>query len=255
MSLTEADQLFVGLHEDGANDLLQAIFTARPRLLNYASQPFASATTVSITQMAPIAFPGVAGGLGWAVGFSIPRLDFFPQTAALPPELPALSANHLSLSTRVTLIVNCAECRDMDQHDLKDEERERLGRGEEVDERRDNWRDERDDEPSKHGHRIPRCESRPIRASLEVHAVARPTVNYFGPGSGEIMFRLEAIEIVDIAPGGLESVVECLLRMILQAVLDTVRLPFQAISAGAFTLALTRGPEIADDQLKVWGTV
>lgn len=257
MSLTESEQLFVGLHEDGANDFLRALFSARPKLLNYASPPFASATTVGVTVMPAIAFPGVPGGLGWAVGFSIPELDFFPQSAGLPPELPSLTANHLSLRTKVTLIVNCAECRDMDQHDVKDERERRERAGEEYDDRRDRWHDEieRDDQPPIFTHRIPRCDSQPIRATLEVHAIARPVVNYFGPGNGELTFRLEAIEIVDIGPDELESVVECLLRMILQAVLATVRLPFKAITAGAFSISLTRGPEIADDQVKLWGTL
>jgi len=257
VSLTETDQLFVGVHEDGANDLLRALFTARPRLLNYASPPFASATTVNVTLMPAIGFPGVPGGLGWAIGFSIPQLDFFPQSAALPPELPALAANHLSLRTRVSIIVNCAECRDMDDHDIKDDDERRDRVGEDTDERRDRWRDhaERDDQPPIFTHHIPRCDSQPIKATLELHAIARPVVNYFGPGNGELTFRLEAIEIVDIRPDQLESVIECLLRMILQAVLATVRLPFQAITAGAFRLALTRGPEIADDQVKLWGTL
>lgn len=230
MSLTEVDHLFVGVHEDGANEFLNALFTARPRLLNYASDPFVTSTTVGVTHMAPIAFPGVAGGLGWAISFSIPELDFFPQTAGLPPPLPGLVANQLSIRTKVTLIVNCAECREQD-HD-------RPG-------------DKPDDTPGRH---IPRCKAEPTEATLEVYAIGRPVATYFGPGTGEISFQIDAIEIVDIGPDELESVLECLLRMILQAVLDTIHLPFQALSVEMFTLALTRGPEIADDQLKVWGT-
>jgi hypothetical protein len=43
--------------------------------------------------------------------------------------------------------------------------------------------------------------------------------------------------------------------MILQAVLDQLRLPFHALTMGAFSLILLRGPEIGDDQLKLWGDV
>jgi hypothetical protein len=233
MSLTAADHIFVGVHEDGANDFLTALFTARPRLLNYASDPFVSTTTVAVTHMAPIAFPGVTGGLGWAVSFSIPKLDFFPQSGPLAPPLPALVADQLSLRTDVTIIVNCAECRKQDRP-------------------KDRPKDRPNDEP---GRDIPRCRAEPTEVTLEIQAIGRPVATYFGPGTGEISFRLEAIEIVDITPDKLETVLECLLRMVLQAVLDTVKLPFKALSAGAFTVALTRGPEIADDQLKVWGTV
>jgi hypothetical protein len=231
MSLTEVDHLFVGVHEDGANDFLRALFTARPRLLNYASDPFVTSTSIAITHMAPIAFPGVSGGLGWAISFSIPEVDFFPQTVGLAPQLPKLAANQLSVRTKVTIIVNCAECSNRDPRD-----------------------DPQPNTDNDRAGRIPRCRAEPNEVTLEVQAIGRPVATYFGPGTGEVSLKVDAIEIIDITPDELETVLECLLRMILQAVLDTIRLPFHALSAGAFTLALTRGPEIADDQLKVWGT-
>ncbi len=232
MSLTQADHVFLGVHEAGVNDFLVALFTARPRLLSYASDPFVGVTSVAVTHMAAIPFPGVPGGLGWAVSFSIPEVDFFPQTQPLPPQLPGIGVGGLSIRTKVTLVVNCAEC----------QKRERDGdRG-----------SSHDDRPGKD---VPHCKAEPTEATLEVFGLGRPLVNYFGPGTGEIGFRVDAIELVDVAPDELESLLECLIRMVLQAVLDTVRLPFHALSAGAFTLALTRGPEISDDQLKAWGTV
>jgi hypothetical protein len=172
----------------------------------------------------------VSGGLGWAVSFSIPELDFFPQTLPLPPELPGIGVGGLSIRTKVTLIVNCAECQKREGGQLATHL-----------------------EPP--GKDVPRCKAEPTEVTLEVFGLGRPLVNYSGPGTGEIGFRVDAIELVDVAPDELESLLECLIRMVLQAVLDTVRLPFRALSAGAFTLALTRGPEIADDQLKAWGTV
>lgn len=228
MSLTQADHVFLGVHEDGANDFLAALFTARPRLLNYASDPFVAATSVAITLMAAIPFPGVPGGLGWAVSFSIPELDFFPQTLPLPPQLPGIDINGLSVRTKVTLIVNCAECQKQDPASSKNDQS---------------------------GKDVPRCKAEPTEVTLEVFGLGRPVVSYFGPGTGEIGFRVDAIELVDVMPDALESLLECLIRMVLQSVLDTVHLPFHALSAGAFSLALTRGPEISDDQLKVWGTV
>lgn len=95
----------------------------------------------------------------------------------------------------------------------------------------------------------------PISTSLEVWARGKLTVKVFGPGVGEIGFQLDDIEIVDIKPDSLESVLECIIRMILQAVLENVRLPFHALTMGAFSLILLRGPEIEDDQVKLYGDV
>lgn len=234
MSLTQADHVFLGVHENGANDFLEALCSARPRLLTYASDPFVSATTVGVTHMPAIPFPGVPGGLGWAVSFSRPEIDFFPQTNALPPELPGIPAGGLSISTKVTLIVNCAECQKGDYRDRGSDPKNQ-------------------DQPPAQD--VPRCKAEPTEVTLGVFALGRPTATYFGPGTGEVGFRIDAVELVDVLPDGLESLLECLIRMVLQSVLDTVRLPFHALSAGAFSLALTRGPELSDDQLKAWGTV
>ena len=232
MSLTQADHVFLGVHEKGVNEFLVALCTARPHLLSYASDPFVGATSVAVTHMAAIPFPGVPGGLGWAVSFSIPEVDFFPQTLPLPPQLPGIGVGGLSIRTKVTLMVNCAECQKRDREGARGAPR--------------------DDRPGKD---VPRCKAEPTEVSLDVFGLGRPVVSYFGPGTGEIGFRVDAIELVDVTPDELESLLECLIRMVLQAVLDTVHLPFRALSAVAFTLALTRGPEISDDQLKAWGTV
>ena len=77
----------------------------------------------------------------------------------------------------------------------------------------------------------------------------------FGPGNGEIGFVPDDIEIVDIAPDSLETVLECLLRMILQAVLANVHLPFHALTIGILSLILTRGPEVNKDQVMLFGKV
>jgi hypothetical protein len=74
-------------------------------------------------------------------------------------------------------------------------------------------------------------------------------------GEDAIALDVDGIEIVDITPPDLESVLECLLFMILQAVLAEIRLPLHALRAGAFSLSLTQGPFIEDDQIKVRGVV
>jgi hypothetical protein len=72
-------------------------------------------------------------------------------------------------------------------------------------------------------------------------------------GEDAIALAVDAVEIVDIAPTEVESLLECLLFMILQAVLAEIRLPLRALRVGAFHLALTQGPLIEDDQIKVRG--
>jgi hypothetical protein len=223
MSLTEAEEVHAGLSEGGANDLLTAIFTARPRLLNYRSSPLVPgppAAASAWTTMPAIAFPGLPGGVGWGVQFSIPKIDFHPDSSGgLPPPL-VLGVQRFSLRTTVTLTLLCATRRG--QHD-----------------------------PDNPGAAVT-----PLRAKLDVFGIGHATAVYFGtPGSGEITFDVDAVEIVDIAPPELETLLECLIRMLLDAALGTVRLPFNAVTAGAFAFALVRGPEVEDDQLKLYGNV
>lgn len=85
---------------------------------------------------------------------------------------------------------------------------------------------------------------------LEIHA--RGSVVNDATGIG---FRAEQIEIVDITPENLESALECVLLMILNATLENVRIPLDTVSIGAFSLTLADGPRIEDDQVKVWGTI
>jgi hypothetical protein len=222
MSLTETEQVFAGVSEDAVNDLMTAIFTARPRYLNYGTSLFVPATTASVTQVSAIAFPGVPGGIHYAVSFTVPRVDFHPDssggTSPLPPGL-----GQFTLTTTVRLVIACT-------------------------------RRQRDEgQPTTH---VPPPNVVPIATALEVIARGRPTVRYFGvPGSGEVGLLVEEVEIVDITPDSLESVVECLIRMLLQAVVANLQIPFSALSMGAFQLILVRGPEMEQDQVQLYGNV
>jgi hypothetical protein len=70
-----------------------------------------------------------------------------------------------------------------------------------------------------------------------------------------MLLLLDDVEIADITPDTLESVMECLIRMFLQGALTNLRLPFKALSMGAFQLILVRGPEVEDDQAQLYGNV
>lgn len=95
--------------------------------------------------------------------------------------------------------------------------------------------------------------SAPITGSLLVLGLCGPFVAVSTPGTGEIGITLKKIEIVDITPDPVESLIEGLALGILQTILATVRLPFNTITAGAFGLILLAGPTAETNQIKVRG--
>lgn len=234
MSLTETEMVFGSIHEDGLNDVLTAFCTDRPRYLAYGSPSFVPVTTVAETTMSSIAFPGVPGGIQWRIRLSIPRVDLFKQTASLPPEL-TLKPGEFSARIDAEL---CLDCRRL----KIDPKAPRPGHG-------------KPDRP--HDDHRPQDDRHPIReltcCRLSVFAVGHLEHVMASTGEDAIALAVDAVEIVDIAPPELEAVLECLLFMILQAVLAEIRLPLRALRAGAFQLALTQGPLIEDDQIKVRG--
>lgn len=226
MSLTQAQRVFASIHESALNDLLTAFFKARPRYLRYGSPAFVANTNVTATQMAVIAFPGLPGGIDWAVSFSTPRIDLFKQTEALPPQL-TLPPGGFSLRTDVELCINCAKRRDDRKPGRNDDQKD----------------------PRQEGLDQVTC------TKLQVFATGHMDSWSDASGNGEIRFRVDAVELVDITPNSLESVLECLMRMLLDAALSQVHLPLQALRAGAFELIVTQGPLIEDDHVLARGNV
>jgi len=208
MSLTQSDSLFAALHEGGANDITQAFFRARPRLLNYGSPLFIPATTVAGTSMPRISFPGVPGGLEWAVRFTVPIVDFHPDSSGgMPPPL-TLPPGRFSLRSTVTLWMFCGR------------------RGESVD--------------------------RVVETSLDLWAVGSLLVRNVD-GTSTVGFRVDAVELAGVLPETLGAFLECMIRMMINAALAPLNIPLKAMTAGAFTLVLTRGPLIETDQVEIWG--
>lgn len=234
MSLTEVHDVFAAIHEDGLNDLLHRFFTSRPKYLNYGSPGFVAATTVNATQMSPIQFPGIPGGIDWSVRIATPRVDAHPQSAALPPELDPLGAQRLSVHTAVEICVNCSDRRQPDP----------------------------DGDSKSHDHnpdhrfpdKPPRGDLRPVCFKVELFAIAHAE-RTSSPDGDAVRLIVDAIEIVDLEPNELEAVIECLMLQILRAVLGSVRLPLTALRAGAFQLVPVVGPEVENDQIEMYGAV
>lgn len=237
MSLTETELVFAGIHEDALNDLITAFCTDRPRYLVYGSPAFVPATTVAETTMPAIAFPGVPGGIQWRVRFDIPRVDLFKQSSPLPPEL-TLTPNHFSLRVAAEI---CLDCRRL----KIDPRPPRPTHGDKP--RDDRSNDDRPKDDVRRGSELTCCR-------LQVFAVGHLEHVLTSTGEDAIALAVDAVEIVDIKPDELESLLECLLFMILQAVLAEIRLPLRALRAGAFQLTVTVGPFIEDDQIKARGT-
>jgi hypothetical protein len=235
MSLTETETVFASIHENALNDLLRAFFTARPHYLNYGSPSFVPANTVAETTMAAIGFPGVPGGIQWRIRLEIPALDLFKQSLSLPPEL-TLNPGEFSARLAVEL---CLDCRRLK---IDPKPPRPTGEGKEG---------RTDDKPKDDRHPI----SELTCCKLQVFAVGHIEHVLASTGEDAIAFAVDAVEIVDIKPDAVESVLECLLFMILQAALADVRLPLGALRAGAFQLALVVGPLIEDDRIKMRGNV
>ncbi len=240
MSLTQSHDVFAAIHENGLDDLLRRFFTARPKYLNYGSPGFVAATTVSATQMPAIQFPGVPGGIDWSVHLERPLVDAHPQSAGLPPELDPLGSQRVSIHTAVQICVACArrERRDDDGKPDRDPERD----------------PEREDRPEDNPERPIGKDLRPVCFKVEVFAIAHAERTSSSTGDA-LRLVVDELELVDLEPNELESVIECLLLQILRAVLASVRLPLTALRAGAFELMPAAGPFAQNDQIEMLGDV
>jgi hypothetical protein len=234
MSLTETAEVFLSVNEDALNDLITAVATDRPRLLVYGSPAFAPATTVSETRMDAIPFPGISGGIEWRVRFETPHIDLFDRDDPLPPEL-TLNPGQFSVRLGLELCLDCRRIKINTKPPRRDDKPDH--------QRRDEQQTDKDQHPLRE---VTCCK-------LQVFAVGNLLRVSTVSGEDAISFEVVAVEIVDITPDALESVVECLIFMILQAVLATFRIPLRALRVGAFNLSVTEGPLIEDDQIKARG--
>ena len=162
------------------------------------SVPFVTASSTTVTQVPTIAFPGVPGGIPYAIDLTVPVVDLFPADAALPPPL-TIGPDQLSIATNVTITLGCI-----------------TGAGD-----------------PKRGGKVT-----PVLTALDAIAIANPVSQYFSPGVGYVSFHVDQVLVLDVAPASLQAVLDCLLDMILNALLSGLQLPFNIIDAGFVKLIL-----------------
>ncbi len=218
MSYTQTHHLFAELSEEGANDLIEAFFKARPHYLTYGSWPLVSATTVNETQVAAIAAPPLlTSPIPFKVSFSIPAVDFYPQDAPMP-EL-ALLPNQFSLKTSAEITILCGA-----------------------------------DVVRGNGHERDGRLGQEIHCGFDLYAVGR-VVNRFTSQGQCVGFEVDDLDIQDIKPDCLEDILNCILCQAINNVLQDFNIPLPMLSAGAFALVLEQGPQVGKDEVDAWGTL
>lgn len=221
MSLTQTELLFGSINETAINDLLNAFFTARPRYLHYATSAALLPPGTAFITVPPIAFPGIATGIQYGVSFSLPTLDINPDSSGGADPIPP-GASQFTIHTKMTLTVVCVERRpniDIRTH-------------------------------------VP-FSFVPINTDLDVFARGHLILMGIGSGAGTIGFQIDDVELVDVKPDSLESVLECLAKMLIQAVLSNIQVPVENMLLGTipFPIHVIRGPLAETDQAKVFANL
>jgi hypothetical protein len=96
MGITKSEEVYLGVHENGLNDALTALYNERRLYFDVGST---SPTTQGHTYFPPImigSFP-----IGWRIQFSAPKIDLYPKTSVQNPV--ALAPGQFSIETIVTI--------------------------------------------------------------------------------------------------------------------------------------------------------
>lgn len=86
----------------------------------------------------------------------------------------------------------------------------------------------------------------PISTALELCATGS-----IDRGTNDLGLYIEQLEIKDINPDSLESVIECLMLMMLQSAFLPLRIPYDALPIQIGHITPGVGPEIRDDQVQL----
>jgi hypothetical protein len=219
-----------------------------------------------VTVEDPLPLLGTNGlyGLNFGIQLTKLRLDLFPQSDALPPQLGKLGDQQFSLTVEVCAGLGCPDDRTLEQFPpapyppFRPVDRE--GRG-----NPDRPNDKPDDAP-KDPPRPGKVVTFPTR-KLQCWCLTVVVVGHFeatGPvGDKVVEAKLDGLEIVDIAPEGLESNLECYLKLLMRYVLlPRLRIAMAAFHFGILdglaqitlspTTTVPHNPAVEDDMLKLF---
>jgi hypothetical protein len=264
MAFTSNCDIFASFHEDGFNRILHHVRLQRPSLLNYATAQVAANPSLLcsaiethpivpkrsnplISIVDPLPIPGSNFGLNFAAQLVEVEIDFHPGNRFnLPAELsPPLKAQRLAIRLKVCGGIGCPPRDLLDQFIPPPPKRD----------------DKR--EPDR-GPLTP-IPTRELRCfCLEAFAVGGVRIRHYD-GVPWLEPFLDAVEIVDIRPEGLENSLECYLEVMLKlVVLPKLRILLEDMSFELMqnvnvvlkpmptSAALPNNPAIEKDLLKAF---
>jgi hypothetical protein len=274
MAFTDRSDMFAAVHENGINATIGQLMLQRPSMFNYATILFTQALSSQLC--VPINTPPGGGplftvepqlpvlgaprplGLDWCLQLTNVSVDLFPgNTLTLPPELDPIGSQQFALHLRACFGLACPNDRVVEN--LAAEMEAAVA-------------------ASMLPAAVPPADVQPIAAAnvlcvcLDVFGVGhfeRGTVAGI-PGQW-LKTRLDGLEIVDLVPSNLESMLECYLRVVLRlGVLPRLIVPMQNLvlditqmlqnnstSIGQHVSVVPAtdvpdNPAVEDDQLKVF---
>lgn len=272
MAFTDHSDLYGAIHEDGINLVVRHIMRQRPSLFNYgtafvAQNPGLLCVKIDpapaviqrgnplITIVDPLPILGTDNpviGLNFCVQLTKAELDFHPgNVITLPPEAsPPLAAQRFALHIQACGGLGCPPKDFLDRFQPPAQE---------------------DSDKPFFSTAAPRERPKlppivlPSRELLcfciDLFAVGHVEVT--GPvGKQKLQGKLDALEIVDIRPQGLEDSMECYLKLLIQLVvlpktaIALKKMVFEVLDLGSITLSpattVPNNPAIEEDQLKVF---
>jgi hypothetical protein len=271
MTFTDNCDLFVSIHEEGANRIGQHIMRQRPSLFNYATADVAANRelwchipefTADVTRFGNQIFtilpylPVIGAdsppvGLGFCVQAVRAQVDFHPgNVISLPPELGSkLVEQQLAVELKICGGFRCPNRDMLDRVPITSSG----ATGKE------------------NQHDIPPLVPVPGKMlcfCLDVVATAS-VVREFINGKERLVGKVNSVEIVDVKPDALEANIECyirtavtlFLRQKLAIPLQTFFIDFPLFGLGTVSLSPTpnppvpHNPAIEDDQLKAFMTM
>jgi len=274
MPLTDRSDLFASLHEDGINLMVLHFMRQRPSLFNYATKAFRDkklqdqlCTPIKADRaveragdplfkempLLPLLGSNYPLGLDWCFQLSELKVDFHPGNAiALPAELGLLPEQQFALVARGCFGLNCPAGKGMEDllREAEAATETLVQRPEKKDDKKGDKREEK--KPAKD---LPK-EAVPLPiGKIQCFCMSLYITGHFewGPMGNDpgqwLKTRVDGIEIVDIGPEPLESIIECYLRNVLRfGILPRISMPIEAmvldITGGLREMGLSIGEQV-----------